>query len=295
MKLGAVLAPTKIGLIARFVPRVTLSGIALLCGFRTAFWRFCRALPYQYLDVTRSRDANGNSEELDSPFVASPERAFDSGFEGPAPGGGISRGALGMDTLSGALTMSVNRKIMTDICHGLNEIRHAEMTTNKRATRAIVTKLQEIDHRLNYRVGAKGGKYGADWGEWLYDVTWFKYSDDQYHDHLVDVPLVAECEWSGKFSDVKDDFHKLLLARAGVRLMIYSYYALGGNIHGEEPDRRALREQAARDIAERLAESVRRFRCRQEEDVWLLVGGVWHADDWCRCFTIQNERVVACC
>ena len=189
--------------------------------------------------------------------------------------------------------MSENRKIMTDIWNGLNEIRHAEMKTNKKATRAIVTKLNEIGHRFNYRVGAKGGKYGADWGEWLYDVTWFEYNDDHHHDHLIDVPLVAECEWSGKFSDVKDDFHKLLLARVGVRLMIYSYSALGGNIHGREPDKRVLRENTAQDIAKRLAESIRRFKYRQEDDAWLLVGGVWNPNDDCfRAFTIQNGEVV---
>ncbi len=62
-----------------------------------------------------------------------------------------------------------------------------------------------------------------------------------------------------------------------------------------KPNCQARREQAARDIAERLAESVRGFRYRQEEDAWLLVGGVWHpdwqkiGDSWCRCFTIDRN------
>lgn len=42
-----------VGLIARFVPRITLSDITRLYGFRAAFWRSCRPLPYQYPDAVR--------------------------------------------------------------------------------------------------------------------------------------------------------------------------------------------------------------------------------------------------
>ena len=36
----------------------------------------------------------------------------------------------------------------------------------------------------------------------------------------VEAPLVAECEWGNK-GGIEDDFEKLLLARAGVRMMIF--------------------------------------------------------------------------
>lgn len=51
-------------------------------------------------------------------------------------------------------------------------------------------------------------------GEWLFDVTWLKWNDDLYS-----VPMVAECEWGGR-NDIRDDFQKLLIARAAIRLMV---------------------------------------------------------------------------
>ena len=67
-----------------------------------------------------------------------------------------------------------------------------------------------------------------DYGEWLYDVTWLKY--ERQRDGLewpatalIEAPLVAECEWGrGKNLEyIVEDFEKLLLARADVRLMIF--------------------------------------------------------------------------
>ena len=189
--------------------------------------------------------------------------------------------------------------IMRAIARGLDEIDQRQLgVTKPEWTEAVLTKLCEVGRN---EFGCKAGadpkfvpEENRDYGEWLYDLTWITYNNDQ-DDHLIDVPLVAECEWSDphQFNAVKDDFHKLLLARAGVRLMIYSYNALmRGWIHGEEPGKRTRREQAAQNVAERLAESVRRFRYRHEDEAWLLAGGVWHADDWCRYFTINRNGAV---
>ena len=43
-------------------------------------------------------------------------------------------------------------------------------------------------------------------------------------DRVKGVPLVAEIEW-GNRGDVWDDFQKLLVARAGVRVMIFDDHA----------------------------------------------------------------------
>jgi len=53
--------------------------------------------------------------------------------------------------------------------------------------------------------------------EWLFDVTCLAYTDDDY---LERVPLVAECEW-GCEEEIHDDFEKLLVARAEVRVMVF--------------------------------------------------------------------------
>ena len=91
-----------------------------------------------------------------------------------------------------------------------------------------------------------------DYGEWLYDVVWLNYWEDHDDHPLRSVPLVAECEW-GFYKRIKEDFQKLLLARATVRLMIYN-----GDHEG------------SRQTAERLAKHIRKFNGSHVEDAWLL-------------------------
>ena len=57
----------------------------------------------------------------------------------------------------------------------------------------------------------------ATWSEWLYDVVWLEATEDF---QVNDIKLVAEIEW-GNEGDVWDDFQKLPLARADVRVMIF--------------------------------------------------------------------------
>lgn len=52
--------------------------------------------------------------------------------------------------------------------------------------------------------------------EWLFDVTCLTYKGN----YLTGVPLVAECEW-GDEAEIYDDFQKLLLARAEIRVMVF--------------------------------------------------------------------------
>ena len=61
------------------------------------------------------------------------------------------------------------------------------------------------------------GVKGVDGGEWMFDVTCLLY--DRETGCLRRMPMVAESEWRGK-ADVSDDFQKLLIARADVRVMV---------------------------------------------------------------------------
>ncbi len=54
--------------------------------------------------------------------------------------------------------------------------------------------------------------------EFLYDLIWVRENEGE---RIVSVPLVAEIEW-GNQGDVWDDFQKLLVARAGVRVMVFN-------------------------------------------------------------------------
>jgi hypothetical protein len=126
-----------------------------------------------------------------------------------------------------------------------------------------------------------------DYGEWLYDVTWLEYEKNDRGKlvNLVDAPLVAECEWGNK-GDIEDDFEKLLLARTGVRLMIF------------EGISNRISKPRSEEVAERLAGMVREFNGSRAEDAWLLAA--WEKidsatpNDWWRFryFTIEMNAAI---
>ena len=177
-------------------------------------------------------------------------------------------------------------EIMRAVREGLNSLEVAKDKSNTEWTKAVKTELCKIGQdRFGCKVCASGVDK-ADFGEWLYDVTWLEYEKNDRGElvNLVDAPLVAECEWGNK-GDIKDDFEKLLLARAGVRLMIFD-----GNYE--------LCEPCSEEIAKRLAEKVREFKGSHAEDVWLLAA--WEksnlatSDDWWRFryFTIEMNAAI---
>ena len=142
-------------------------------------------------------------------------------------------------------------EIMRTIQEGLNRLAVDRASSDAAWTRAVKTKLCEIGRDFNYRVGAS--KLGH-FGEFLYDVTWleYEYVGDPISP-LIDVHLVAECEWKS-FEFIIEDFEKLLLARASVRLMIFN-----GNF-----------KPGPEKIAAQLAERIRAFKGTRDEDAWLL-------------------------
>ena len=86
----------------------------------------------------------------------------------------------------------------------------------------------------------------ATWGEWMCDVVWWDSGKDGL---LRSIPLVAESEW-GNRPDVWDDFQKLLIIRAAVRVMIFC---------ADSRDR-------ASSLVEELKQQIQCFDSRQEGD-----------------------------
>ena len=157
-------------------------------------------------------------------------------------------------------------------------------------TKAVKTKLCEIgqDRRFGCKVCASGVDKAANFGEWLYDVTWLEYdkngrSELEARKKLVDVPLVAECEWFN-LGDIIDDFEKLLLARAGVHLMIFEGLS------------ERIPKPRSKEVAEQLAGRVKEFNGSCAEDAWLLASWERSADEekgWSfRYFTIEMNTAV---
>ena len=94
-------------------------------------------------------------------------------------------------------------------------------------TKEILTTLCKLGKELKYKPWAAGrkpnrvpNKYGNGY-EKLYDASWWKLDDCG---RIISFPMVAESEW-GDLKKIEEDFQKLLLARAKVRVMVY--YAKG--------------------------------------------------------------------
>ena len=86
-------------------------------------------------------------------------------------------------------------------------------------------------------------------GEWLYDILWWQEGEH----YVMDIPLVAEIEW-GSDQAVKEDFHRLLLARSKYRVMIF---------------------QCGRGIIQWCIEQIRNFKYTQTGDRYLFFS--WEA------------------
>ena len=136
-------------------------------------------------------------------------------------------------------------EIMRAVREGLNGLEIDKPAGNTEWNKAVKTELCKIGRgRFGCYVCARDvDETDRDQGEWLYDVTWLEYekngrSELKARRKLVDAPLVAECEW-GDLGDIYDDFEKILLARAGVRLIISRWW-LRPWFHGDR--RTACRE-----------------------------------------------------
>ena len=91
------------------------------------------------------------------------------------------------------------------------------------------------------------------------------------------VPVREVLSGLGGFAATVEDFEKLLLARAGVRLMIFD-----GNY-----------KPGSKGIAEQLAGRVREFNGSRAEDAYLLAAWERNANGWSfRYFTIEMNAAI---
>lgn len=162
-------------------------------------------------------------------------------------------------------------EIMRAVKKGLDSLETATAAHKSEWTKDVGTKLCGIGRKFGFKVFAKSNAVHddseKDGRELLYDVTWLEY-EKHCSGELTDAPLVAECEWEGE-QQIGYDFNKLLLARAGVRVMIF-----GGG----------------KEIVDRLAVKVKEFNGSRAEDAWLLAAWEQNGDAWrFRYFTIGGS------
>ncbi len=132
-------------------------------------------------------------------------------------------------------------------------------------TRAINTALCRVGQEFGFETRVRPDKHDQaggstpNGGELLWDITWLK-KDGQ--GRMVDMPLIAECEFgfASVGENILPDFQKLLLARAGVRLMVHEHWRERGTREPCDP-------QA---VANYLAQHIQAFGRTQSDDVYLL-------------------------
>lgn len=162
----------------------------------------------------------------------------------------------------------MRRRIVREVCHNLDQLsgsRRYRQAKRPQKTKAVKTALcRAARTALQYTRGvficANGveERYVAYQREWLYDVACLKYADNEFSRPLMKVYLAAECEW-GPERAVHNDFEKLLVARADVRVMVY--------------DGTRVRDD---DKFTKLEHFVRRCRFTQAGDTYLLAA---YSDD----------------
>lgn len=112
--------------------------------------------------------------------------------------------------------------IEKQIIEGLNSlvqnIKDEHWDSNGYWTKIIKEKLYDLAKNQNQDLlVAASGLEKADWGEWLFDMIWYKYENSS----LKDVYLVVESEWNLDEENIQLDFEKLLIAKSRYRLLIF--------------------------------------------------------------------------
>jgi hypothetical protein len=130
--------------------------------------------------------------------------------------------------------------------------------SDRQWTDGIHAGLSDIGHGYGFRVFATQSRCAtADGPEWLYDHQWQIVSDNAA---LIRLPLIAEIEWgfgaATMFERIKEDFLKLVQARADLRVMVFQ-------------------GRAVEQTTSRLIEFAESFEGTQVADRYLFAGWCW--------------------
>ena len=168
--------------------------------------------------------------------------------------------------------MADKEQIVREVHKALDEIHHPSVVG---WTKEVKTALCKACKNCNEHLAlfANGVDKVVHGGEWLYDVTCLSYDAGGY---VRRIPLVAESEW-GSNDDVHDDFEKLLLARADVRVM-----AFDGRRYGA----------ANKDRFEKFTKYIDRCDRTETGDTYLLAAWMPDKFEYCRIDAFQAHRML---
>ncbi len=111
-----------------------------------------------------------------------------------------------------------------EILNGLNSLGHNLLSKEKKERTAWTNEIKQFflkyfkskNSELTVCFGGNDHT-NKDCGEWLYDISALKLTDDC--EDLISVDTIIESEW-GNETDIKEDFQKLLQAKAKHKIMI---------------------------------------------------------------------------
>ena len=115
------------------------------------------------------------------------------------------------------------------------------------------------------------GVQTAHGGEWLYDVSCLLYDENNY---LKDIGLVAESEGVSK-ARVYEDFEKLLLVRAEVRVMVFD-----GRLWTQD------------DRFTKFSQYIMKCERTEPGDIYLLAAWLAEGFQYCRIDAFQTQRIL---
>jgi hypothetical protein len=84
-------------------------------------------------------------------------------------------------------------------------------------TAAIKRKLIDLGKKRDYRICTSGFPDECD-QEWLCDLVWYR---NDPPDHLREIGLVLESEWSANPKHIKFDFEKLPIVKSPIKVMVF--------------------------------------------------------------------------
>jgi hypothetical protein len=118
-------------------------------------------------------------------------------------------------------------------------------------TAAIKRELITLGRKKGYNVCAAGFPEECE-REWLYDLVWYR---NEPANHLREVALVLESEWSEYPDYIKYDFEKLLIAKSPIKVMVFSEYR--GNLE---------------ELWAMLEAGIRAFKTEPASEIYILAG-----------------------
>jgi hypothetical protein len=117
------------------------------------------------------------------------------------------------------------KKSMKEICDALDSVckRLTKDDSSKTWTDAIKKALLVVGKRKKYDVGVSKNINGRDFDEWLYDMIWLKQIQNGKEDYPfpIKVPFIMESEWANQNYKVLEDFDKLLICKADIKLLVH--------------------------------------------------------------------------